>query len=627
MPDGSSVYIEEIRTGRKTLTTNTFIKYKTGVNSNSFAARIGNNVRNNTSHIKIISKNDLKVNSKVQFQGGEEQNLVAVHSISASNLEKAIDLGGFPVPSIAIINKEQEFHFDEQPITLVGNKEMIDPKNKKNEVYNRDIWSITFPTEEYKVPRQSSIDKFRKKYAPYFNKVLDSSAMSSLLYTVGFNPRSAMNEFSNSLGAKLYYVENVLKENFEVPLKDRSLEQLKFDFIDADETFVNDLKDIDINFEWNDKVKSHMTKAVKDALERTDFSEYGKHSERMKKAAKETLFDDNGVLNWHIANNMVKKVHTYLKMKGKLTADYYEIRDLLNDKIKDKKAYEKWATDEFKNNLIGEPLVEVGKKLLPRTLENITKAMVNNATVNGQNALVYGSGKVIAAGAKKLNSIKEIKTEGKKLVSQEEQREVIKQLEEDMSDFTNQFMTASDFSSSMNQKEAAYRALGTIAAKETPTTSDLQKILNYELDNKKVYSKEILEAGVKIANSVKNLSRYYFEAKPQRAVTLQEFSGAIIPTSSEFDAIASKVESNGLKVIRSDNQIEAIRQLDNVYFQGEQSAPRGAYIENLDGKGVIFLFEKADASTFMHETAHFFRKELRGHGISCKRTGCIHQQQ
>ena len=64
MPDGSSIYMEEIRTRQKTLTTNTLIKYKTGVNSNSFASRIGDNVQNDTSHIIIISKNDANVNSK-----------------------------------------------------------------------------------------------------------------------------------------------------------------------------------------------------------------------------------------------------------------------------------------------------------------------------------------------------------------------------------------------------------------------------------------------------------------------------------------------------------------------------------------------------------------------------------
>lgn len=45
--------------------------------------------------------------------------------------------------------------------------------------------------------------------------------------------------------------------------------------------------------------------------------------------------------------------------------------------------------------------------------------------------------------------------------------------------------------------------------------------------------------------------------------------------------------------------------LEDVYFQSSQD-PRGAY-----HKDVIYLFERANASTFMHETAHWFKNELQ----------------
>lgn len=51
----------------------------------------------------------------------------------------------------------------------------------------------------------------------------------------------------------------------------------------------------------------------------------------------------------------------------------------------------------------------------------------------------------------------------------------------------------------------------------------------------------------------------------------------------------------------------------NFYMQ-DQAKPKGAYMQNLDRNGVIYLFEKANASTFMHETAHFFFKELQEFG-------------
>lgn len=36
--------------------------------------------------------------------------------------------------------------------------------------------------------------------------------------------------------------------------------------------------------------------------------------------------------------------------------------------------------------------------------------------------------------------------------------------------------------------------------------------------------------------------------------------------------------------------------------------PKGAFSQRIDRRAVISLFERADASTFMHETAHFFLK-------------------
>ena len=58
--------------------------------------------------------------------------------------------------------------------------------------------------------------------------------------------------------------------------------------------------------------------------------------------------------------------------------------------------------------------------------------------------------------------------------------------------------------------------------------------------------------------------------------------------------------------------IAALDENVNKTLYQEAEAPKGAYMQNLDRNGVIYLFEDADASTFMHETAHFFRRELEG---------------
>lgn len=60
-----------------------------------------------------------------------------------------------------------------------------------------------------------------------------------------------------------------------------------------------------------------------------------------------------------------------------------------------------------------------------------------------------------------------------------------------------------------------------------------------------------------------------------------------------------------------DINITPTRENVNKTLYQDRDVPKGAYMQNLDRTGIIYLFEKANASTFMHETAHFFRKELQ----------------
>lgn len=48
--------------------------------------------------------------------------------------------------------------------------------------------------------------------------------------------------------------------------------------------------------------------------------------------------------------------------------------------------------------------------------------------------------------------------------------------------------------------------------------------------------------------------------------------------------------------------------------------PKGAYSQRIDRRAVISLFERADASTFMHETAHFFFEELKAFAATSEKS-------
>ena len=99
--------------------------------------------------INIISNSSEKSNQDVKKfslkQPVEEAaGLMAVHNLTEEKLKKALKLGGLPVPSIAVVKaKNGNINFGE--ISLLFDKETIDPQNKENLVFDRDVYSNTYP--------------------------------------------------------------------------------------------------------------------------------------------------------------------------------------------------------------------------------------------------------------------------------------------------------------------------------------------------------------------------------------------------------------------------------------------------------------------------------------------------
>ena len=70
--------------------------------------------------------------------------LLAIHNLSEANLKNVLKLGGIPMPSIAITKKDIEFtEFGD--ISLILNKDSVNPSNELNVVFAGDGWTPTFP--------------------------------------------------------------------------------------------------------------------------------------------------------------------------------------------------------------------------------------------------------------------------------------------------------------------------------------------------------------------------------------------------------------------------------------------------------------------------------------------------
>lgn len=543
----------------------------------------------------------------------DNRDLIVYHSITENNLKKALDFGGLAVPSLAITKSDIPFDFSGSGITLVGNKQMIDPSRMRNEVYDRDVWSKTFPFPTYKRVLNKQYYDFKNKVKPFFDRTGKQQELGSLLYPVENNsaPERAVSEFVSSLGAKLMYVENVLKEKVDIPTKDKKQDVLKEIEqrygIKADEKFVEQMSRFE-SMPLPETMEKEIYPIISSMIDRMKFDGKEKeYAQKLKDSIRSVFYDENKY-HYHSIEGLLNRVQEYINTQSAIEPDSFALREVLDKKITDREKYEDWAEKYIEDNLLGEKVLKIGNRYLPFTLENVVKDMTRGITKNAQESFVYGSGKVIAAAAERLSSIKEIKEASKRIISEEQENSIKKQLEDDMNAFTNEFMTSQDFTNSMFQKEAAYRALGTLAENRNPTKEALQKALNYEFASKETYDNKLLEAGVKIAKNARELARHYFEAKPQRAVKIEEFSGAIVPTKAEYDEISQRLAEKGLKVVRSDNQLEAVKQFEDEFFQVQglgknKDVKRGSF--NANSK-VIKLFENANTSTLPHELSHYW---------------------
>ena len=99
-----------------------------------------------------------------------EKKLVALHNIDPTSLTQALNNGGMIAPSIAITNVNNPYT-DFGGITLIADKNLIDPASGEVKVFAGDVYSPTLPRPEYEVNKKPYekwvIQTMRKTYDNY----------------------------------------------------------------------------------------------------------------------------------------------------------------------------------------------------------------------------------------------------------------------------------------------------------------------------------------------------------------------------------------------------------------------------------------------------------------------------
>lgn len=551
------------------------------------------NVANEEDLVKLKSENP------TYYQTAADKNLVVYHNVSTGKLREAIKLGGLPMPSLAITKRDIPFG-DFGEITLIGDKDMIDPrKSRSNEVFSRDAYTVRKPVVNYEVPAKIDSDAFHKKYEET-RKFLNKNSIDVREINFSFyDGEESLAAMENNIAIKYYYVKNVLKK--DIPIKERTVTPP----VRGERLFKEYPKLI------------HALKSSK--VKKGDFSEVDQAARPYFDEMRQDIAMGKGLVgrskrvlakwttNGHINEEGVKEFLLRLSAyeEDKKKKPYKEVdRDAF---VKDlRKTIEEagmerftaFVRSEFDSLYKGRYLWDNGKKYA-FNIDNIVKLMKKYRGTNneGPGGINYGFNSLLAFLSKKFTSIRDIKNHESLLAPNKKELARYKKAE-DM--YYRLIDEAAELRGSYGMD------LDMDLAELMKDTRDGKKELHGFPEDKKFlqHIKDFLKEADKVTTD-------YFEAKPARKVTFDEFSGAVIPKGTPEETV-NFLESQGIMVREYDQDVEGDREAKakelgqklNVYFQNKY---QGSYDRNAN---VIELFDGANESTVIHEGAHMFLSML-----------------
>lgn len=551
------------------------------------------NVANEEDLVKLKSENP------TYYQTAADKNLVVYHNVSTGKLREAIKLGGLPMPSLAITKRDIPFG-DFGEITLIGDKDMIDPrKSRSNEVFSRDAYTVRKPVVNYEVPAKIDSDAFHKKYEET-RKFLNKNSIDVREINFSFyDGEESLAAMENNIAITYYYVKNVLKK--DIPIKERTVTPP----VRGERLFKEYPKLI------------HALKSSK--VKKGDFSEVDQAARPYFDEMRQDIAMGKGLVgrskrvlaNWttngHINEERVKELLLRLSAyeEDKKKKAYKEVdRDAF---VKDlRKTIEEagmerftaFVRSEFDSLYKDRYLWDNGKKYA-FNIDNIVKLMKKYRGTNneGPGGINYGFNSLLAFLSKKFTSIRDIKNHESLLAPNKKELARYKKAE----DMYNRLMDeAAELRGSYGMD------LDMDLAELMKDTRDGKKDLHGFPEDKKFlqHIKDFLKEADKVTTD-------YFEAKPARKVTFDEFSGAVIPKGTPEETV-NFLESQGIVVREYDQDVEGDREAKakelgqklNVYFQNKY---QGSYDRNAN---VIELFDGANESTVIHEGTHMFLSML-----------------
>lgn len=499
-------------------------------------------------------------------------NLIAVHNVWTDKLDRALNLGGLPMPSIAIVKKD-DGHVDFGDISLIFTADTIDPKtNPYNKVYSGDAYTPTAPEIYYKVNDKVQ-DRIKAKYYELRNKVNKDFAeplyryaheLDNMLQRYGGEEHLILSLLNDYDMKNAFLADNdkavpvvtttttttIFTED-EIRLYEYISEKIGAEKFKADKGKLLDLVV---------KLKSEISLDVLNALK--------------EKFATEGLSQDkiDQMLSTIKIPMLISKVAILVNNGATRTTTEYDIpaTEAKIDSLVDMKEYHKWLTDLF-TGATEATGIRNEKSIFSSsgnrrtwealhyavTLENIVKAMRQQ----GDKGIGTFGGGVFGAATTEYASLDDVRADTDRLknIPEEENKQL-------RTDIRYRFMQLADTLPISDNPHARDNAANMLieALVKYKTKKGMDNYLRRECAGWANYNSYILDEFLDIVSEIRQMPTGYFEAKPMRAVYFDEVAAAVIPDNTP-DAIINRLKDYNIALYPYsaediDSRIKALNQ-------------------------------------------------------------------
>lgn len=533
-----------------------------------------------------VSQNQADVKQRFSLSEPVERagNLIAEHNLTQEKLEKALEIGAFPSPSIAIVQAEQG-HTNYGDYSVVFPASTIDPEaDSRNRVYGADAWTPTSSnaTVEYRVDADAK-RSFERSIRDLSGQVADGIFRGdSTLGKAGIEEettktsREIAEQIAQYPEVKAAYLADK-GENISPVYKDREYDNIGNAALQryTDNVGVQNLARFIVQMYVGDanSVAQAELQRVRQAIGEEYAERFARILDRKpeRKAERVSEYAENKMYSGTRAEDFIRHAWEMVQDGGQNRgeADKMAMQDELDRKAPTQKVAA-WAEKRLQD-VIGEGGIynnedrytsRGDRRSFEKThwelnAENLVRAMAQ-AEERGANIMWYDAGGLLAAATPEYRSISEIHADEGRLqtLEQEAYEGKVMELQQSLDNVVERILQETRHKAYGYQDESQ---LITEALIKTAQGGDsLQSIREgmaaEEYDIDRATAMQIQE----LFQQAKEIPTSYFEAKPQRVVGFDEAVALLAPASAPADLMA-RAEDAGLRVIRYTDNADRIR--------------------------------------------------------------------